>query len=189
MRRGARYQEVVAQRLAANTRPTRSPEWENSRHRISHHRVPNLLFSQTRQRARLCNTAPARIVPFVSQVWNGRDSMCHRDPADNRNRAGSPRHAWRPPQTHNDSRPRSMSRSQSQQLRSAWSRSYPPNTFRGASTQIFSCESTIGAIGADGMPSGGTTSGIGPVDTGRISGCSTRVAISIAVKSNAPARK
>lgn len=63
------------------------------------------------------------------------------------------------------------------------------NTSRGALTQTFSRESTIGAIGPDGILSGGTTSGTGPVETGGICGCSTRVAMSIAVKSNAPARK
>ena len=64
-----------------------------------------------------------------------------------------------------------------------------PDSFREQNTQTFSCESTIGAIAAEGMLSGGTTSGTGPVVTGRISGCSTRVAMSIAVKSSAPARR
>ncbi len=64
-----------------------------------------------------------------------------------------------------------------------------PNKSRGVPTQTFSSESIIGAIGAAAMLSGGTTSGTGPVEAGRISGCSTRVAMSIAVKSNAPARK
>jgi hypothetical protein len=56
-------------------------------------------------------------------------------------------------------------------------------------SQTFSSDSVIGAIGAEGMLSGGTTSGTGPVEIGRISGCSTRVAMSIAVNSRAPARK
>jgi len=178
MRRVVRYREAAAQRPAANTRRPRSPERENSRYRISHHLAPNLLSSQKRQRAKLCSTALGRIVPFVSQAWNGRGT-----------RFAPCRFPLRPRRTHNDSRPRSKSRSQSQQLRSVWSRSYPPNTFRGSSIQIFSCESTIGAIAAEGMLSGGTTSGTGPVETGWICGCSTRVAISIAVKSKAPARK
>ena len=63
------------------------------------------------------------------------------------------------------------------------------NTSHGAVTQTFSRESTIGAIGPDGIFSGGTTSGTGPVETGGICGCSTRVAMSIAVKSIAPARR
>ena len=63
------------------------------------------------------------------------------------------------------------------------------DSFREQNTQTFSCESTIGAIAAEGMLSGGTTSGTGPGATGRISGCSTRVAMSIAVKSSAPASR
>ena len=167
----------VAKHFATNTEPNLS-ERENSRRRIAYHCVPNLLFSQKRQHARLCSTAPAMIVPFVSPAWNGmgtRFAPCH--------------FPLRPPRTRNDSRRRSTNRSQSQQLRIARSRSHLPNSFRDASTQIFSCESTIGAIGAAGMLSGGTTSGIGPVETGRVSGCSTRVAMSIAVKSKAPARR
>ena len=178
MRRVVRYREAAAQRLAANAQRTHPPERENLHRRIARHRVPNLLFSQKRQRARLCSTAPGRIVRFASQAWNGkgtRFALC--------------RFPMRPPRMRNGSRLQSMSRSQARQLPSACSRSLPPNSFCGASTQIFSCESTIGAIGAEGMLSGGTTSGIGPVDTGRISGCSTRVAMSIAVKSSAPARK
>ena len=64
-----------------------------------------------------------------------------------------------------------------------------PDTFRQQNLQTFSCESTIGAIAAEGMLSGGTTSGTGPDATGRISGCSRRVAMSIAAKSSAPARR
>jgi hypothetical protein len=72
---------------------------------------------------------------------------------------------------------------------SAFLKTLTPDSVREQDTQTFSCESTIGAIGAEGMLSGGTTSATGPVATGRISGCSTRVAISIAVKSSAPPRK
>jgi len=178
MHRVVRYREAAAQRLAANAQRTRAPERENSLHRISRHLVPNLLFSQKRQRARFCNTAAVTIVPFALSVWNGRGT-----------RFAPCRLPMRQPRMHNDWRPRSMSRSQSQQLRSAWSRSCSPNSFCGPNTQIFSCESTIGAIAAEGMLSGGTTSGTGPVEAARISGCSTRVAITMAVKSNAPARK
>lgn len=64
-----------------------------------------------------------------------------------------------------------------------------PDSFREQNPQTFSCESTIGAIAAEDMLSGGTTSGTGPGATGRISGCSTRVAMSIAVKSSAPASR
>src|SRR5206468_12954792 len=72
---------------------------------------------------------------------------------------------------------------------SALSRTLTPDSFSEQNTQTFSCESTIGAIGAEGMLSGGNPSGTGPVEVGRISGCSTRVAMSIAVKSRAPPRK
>src|SRR5258705_6749267 len=70
MHRVVRYREAAAQRLAANAQGTRAPERENSRHRISRHCVPNLLFSQKRQRAGFCSTAPAMIVASVSQAWN-----------------------------------------------------------------------------------------------------------------------
>ena len=169
---------TAAKQLATNTQPTRPLELGISRHRILHHYVPNLSFSRKQRHAGFCSTARAMLVLFVSQAW------CE---------TGTPlplcRFPLRPPRTRSDSRPRSMSRSQSQRRRSVWSRSHPPNSFRGASTQIFSCESTIGAIPAEGVFSGGTTSGTGPVETGRISGCSTRVAMSIAVKSRPPARK
>lgn len=166
------------QRLAMNEQQTRPLERENARRRISYHCAPNLLFSQKRQRARFCNIAPARIVPFASQAWNGMGT-----------RLGLYRFPMRPRRTRNDSRPRSRNRSQLQQRRSAWSRSHPPNSFGDPITQIFSCEPPIGAIDAEGMLSGGITSGTGPVETDLISGCSTRVAMSIAVKSKAPARK
>ena len=113
MRRVVRCRVTAAQQLATNTQRTRPPERENSRRRISHHCVPNLLFSQKRQRAGFCSTAPARIVPFVSQAWNEmgtRFALC-----------ASPRPLRR---TRNDSRSRSMSRSQSQHLRNA----YPPSS-------------------------------------------------------------
>lgn len=64
-----------------------------------------------------------------------------------------------------------------------------PDSVREQNPQTFSCESTIGVIAAEGMLSGGTTSGTRPGATGRISGCSTRVAMSIALKSSAPARR
>ena len=64
-----------------------------------------------------------------------------------------------------------------------------PNRSRQAPAQTFSSESMIGAIAAEGVLSGGTTSGTASVEAGRICGCSTRVAMSIAVKSSAPARK
>jgi len=178
MRRVGRCRVTAARRLATNTQRTRRSERENSCGRISHHCGPNLLFSQKRQRAGFCSTAPARIVLFALQDWN-----------ETGTRFAPCRFPLRPPRTRNDSRPQSMSKSQSQQQRIACSRSHPPNSFRWASTQMFSCESMIGAIGAEGMLSGGTTSGIGPVEAGRISGCSMRVAMSIAVKSSAPARK
>src|SRR5206468_10581273 len=59
---------------------------------------------------------------------------------------------------------------------------------RGES-QTFSSESRIGTIAADGVLSGGTTSGTGAIEFSGSWGCSIRVAMSIAVKSRAPARK
>ena len=56
-------------------------------------------------------------------------------------------------------------------------------------SQTFSSESRIGAIAADGVLSGGTTSGMGAIEVCESWGCSIRVAMSIAVKSSAPARK
>ena len=108
MRRAGRCRITAAQRLPTNTQRTRPPERENSHHRISRHCVPNLLFSQKRQRAGLCSTARARIVPLASQAWSEtgtRFAPC-----------ASPRPL---PRTRNDSRPRSMSRSQSQHPRDA----------------------------------------------------------------------
>src|SRR5262245_22364701 len=52
MRGVVRYRVAVAQRLATNEQRTPPPERENSRRRILHHLVPNLLGSQKRQRAR-----------------------------------------------------------------------------------------------------------------------------------------
>jgi len=71
MRRVVPCRVTAAQQLATNTQRTRPPQRENSHRRISRHCVPNLLFSQIRQRAGFCSTAPARIVLFVSQAWNG----------------------------------------------------------------------------------------------------------------------
>ena len=113
MRRAARCRVTAAQQLATNTQRTRPPERENSHRRISHHCVSNLLFSQKRQRARLCSTAPARIVLFALQAWSETGS-----------RFAPCRFPLRPPRTRNDSRPRSMSRSQSQRRRNACSLSH-----------------------------------------------------------------
>jgi hypothetical protein len=174
-----RYRVTAAQQLATETRQMRrSFEPGNSRGRISHRRGPNPLFWQKQPRAESCSTGLARIDPFALRASNEtgiRFAPCQ--------------FPLLPQRKHNGSLPRSTSRSQPQQLRSVQSRSYPSNSFHRASTQIFSCESMIGAIAAEGMLSGGTTSGIGPAEGGRMSGCSMRVAMSIAVKSNAPARK
>ena len=172
------YRATAVQRLATNAGQRILPEQENPRCRTSHHRVPNLWFSRKQERARPCNTAPGRIVPFVSQAWNGTGT-----------RIAPCRFPVRPPRKCNDSKPQSTSRSLWQQSHGGKSRSRPSNSFRDASTQIFSSESMMGAIGPEGILSGGTTSGTGPVEADEISGCSTRVAISIAVKSKAPARK
>ena len=100
MRRVGRCRVTAAQQLATNTQRTRPPERENSHRRISRHCVPNLLFSQKQQRAGFCSTAPARIVLFVSQAWNGMGT-----------RFAPCRFPLRPPRTRNDSRPRSRNRS------------------------------------------------------------------------------
>ena len=107
-------------------------EGETSHRRIVRHRAPSLLFSQKRPRARLCSTGLGRI-PFVSKAWNEKGT-----------RFAPYRFPRQPQRTHNDSRPRSMSRSQLRQQRSVRSRSYPSNSFRGASIQMFSYESAIG---------------------------------------------
>jgi hypothetical protein len=180
MRPADRCRVTAARRLATNTQRTRRSQRENSRHRISRHHVPNLLFSQKRQRAGFCSTAPARIVLFVSQAWNetgSRFAPC-----------GFP---MRPPRTRNGSRPQSMSRSQSQQLRSVWSRSHPPNSFRGASIQMFSCVGlATGAISPGAIPPGGTTSlgSIGLPPGWSNCGCCTRSASNIAVNKSAAAK-
>src|SRR6266487_5516206 len=44
MHRVVRCRVTAEQQLATNTQQTRSPERENSHHRISRHCVPNLLF-------------------------------------------------------------------------------------------------------------------------------------------------
>jgi hypothetical protein len=139
---------TAARQVATNTQQTRRPERENSRRRISHRHVPNLLISQGQQRAGFYSTAPATTVPFVSQAWNGMGT-----------RFAPCRFSLRPPRTRNDSRPRSTSRSQSRQQHCVWSRSHPPNSFRGVSTQMFSCVGlATGAISPGAIPPGGTTS-------------------------------
>ena len=148
MCRVGRCPVTAGQQLASGTHTTHSPERENSRRRISRHCAPNLLFSRTRQRARFCSTAPARIVPFALQVWS-----------ETGTRFLPCRSSARPRRTRNDLRRRSMSRSQPQQLRSVWSRSQSPNSFAGVSTQMFSCVGfATGAISPGAMPPGGTTS-------------------------------
>jgi hypothetical protein len=148
MRRVVRCRVTAAQQPATNTQRTRPPGRENSHRKISRHCVPNLLFSQKRRHAGFCSTAPARIVLFVSQAWNGmgtRFAPCSLPS--------------RPQRTRNDSTPRSMSRSQSRRQRSVWSRSHPPNSFGGASTQMFSCVGlATGAISPGAIPPAGTIS-------------------------------
>jgi hypothetical protein len=58
-----------------------------------------------------------------------------------------------------------------------------------ANSQIFSCESRIGATVPEVTPSGGTTSGISVADCSANRGCWTRVAITAAVNRSAAARK
>ncbi len=180
LRRVARFRATAAQQLAMNTQRARTPERENWHRRISHRHVPNVLFLQKRQRAGFCSTAPAMIAGFVSQVWNGMGT-----------RFESCRFPLRPPRTRNDSIRRSTSRSQSQRKRSVSSRSHPPNSFRGASTQMFSCVGlATGAISPGAIPPGGTTSlGSISLPLGRSNcGCCTRSASNIAVNNSAAAK-
>jgi hypothetical protein len=180
MRGVGRCRVTAVRQLVTDTQRRRPPEQENSRRRISHRCVPNLLFSQKQRLAGLCSTAPARIVPFASQAWSEtgiRFAPC--------------RFALPPPRTHNDSRSQSKSRSQSQRQRSVWSRSHPPNSFRGASTQMFSCVGLgTGAISPGAIPPGGTTSlGSTSLPVGRSNcGCCTRSASNIAVNNSAAAK-
>ena len=158
----------------------RPPERENSRRRTLHRHVPNLLILRGQQRAGFCSTAPVRNVPFVSQAWNGMGT-----------RFAPCRFPLRPPRTRNGSRLQSTNKSQSQQQRNGWSRSHPPNSFRGASTQMFSCVGlATGAISPGAIPPGGTTSlGSIGLPLGRSNwGCCTRSASNIAVNSNAAAK-
>ena len=178
--KGGQYRVATARQVATNTRGVRPPERENSRRKISHRHVPNLLFSQKRQRAGFCSTAPVRIVPFVSQAWNGMGT-----------RFAPCRFPLRPPRTRNDSRPRSTSRSQSRQQHCVWSRSHAPNSFCGVSTQMFSCDGlATGAISPGAIPPGGTTSlGLISLPLGWSNwGCCTRSASNIAVNSSAAAK-
>jgi hypothetical protein len=197
MRRVVRCRVTAAQQLASNTERTRPPERENPCRRISHRHVPNLLFSRKQRRAKLCSTAPARIVPFALQVWS-----------ETGIRFGPCRIALRRPRLRNDSRPRSTSRSQSPQLPSAYSPSYRLWTARtcprlliavtchrilnnshNATAQTFSWVSITGATVPEVTPSGGMTSGTSLVDDTANCGCSIRVAIMAAVNSSAAARK
>src|SRR6478672_5661530 len=63
------------------------------------------------------------------------------------------------------------------------------NRRTAANSQMFSCESRIGAIVPEVTPSGGTTSGTSVAGCSANRGCSTRVAITAAVNSSAAARK
>ena len=113
MRRADRCRVTAAQQFATNIQRLSPPERENSRHRISHHLAPNLLFSQKRQPAGLCSTAPAMSVPCVSQAWNGMGT-----------RFAPCRFPMRPQRMRNDSRPQSTNRSQSRRQRNACSLSH-----------------------------------------------------------------
>jgi hypothetical protein len=165
---------------------------ENSQRRIARGRVPRLCLSQKTLLAGLYSTAAATIVPFASQVSSEtgtRFAPC-----------ASPRPLQR---TRNDSRSRSRKRSRSPRQRIVCPLSSSmscmecggvtcyrtSNRSRDAIAQTFSSDSTIGAIGPEGIVSGGTTSGIGPVETWGTRRCPIRVAMSIAVKSRVPARK
>ena len=172
--------------------------FENRHPRIWRHPAPNFSFGRKQLRAEFCSIATARAPAFALPVWNGTGTRLVPN--------GSSSSLT---QMRNDSRSRTRNRSPSTQPRSACSLSYlglalecadmsallkavtchcTSNTSPGATTQTFSLESRIGAIAAEGVLSGGTTSGMASVEAGRISGCSTRVAMSIAVKSKAPAR-
>jgi hypothetical protein len=88
----------------------------------------------------------------------------------------------------NDSRSRSTKRSQPQRSYNVPLLSHRFNRRGGVVAQMFSFRSMMGAIGPDGILSGGTTSGSGPVDLGTAgTSCLIRVAINMALKSNAAA--
>jgi hypothetical protein len=88
----------------------------------------------------------------------------------------------------NDSRSRSTKRSQPQRSYNVPLLSRRFNRRGGVVAQTFSSRSMMGAIGPDGILSGGTTSGSGPVDLGAAgTSCLIRVAINMALKSNAAA--
>ena len=176
----AQCRVAAARQVATNTQRTRQPERENSRRRISHRHVPNLLISRGQQRAGFCSTAPVTTVPLVSQVWNEMGTLF-----------APCRFPSRPPRKRNDSRPRSTSRSQSRQQHCVWSRSHASNSFWGVSTQMFSCDGlATGAISPGAIPPGGTTSlGLMSLPLGWSNwGCCTRNASNIAVNSSAAAK-
>jgi hypothetical protein len=192
MRRAARCRVTMEPQHAVSTPRGDLFGSESSQRRIARRRVPSFCLSQKTLRTALCSTAPVAIVPFALQAWSEtgtRFALC-----------ASPRPLRR---TRNDSRSRSRNRSRSQHPRNACSLSSSmsclecagvtcyrtPNRSRDVIAQTFSSGLTIGAIGPDGIVSGGTTSGMGPVETWGTWGCSMRVAMSIAVKSSAPARK
>ena len=120
----AQYRAITARQLVSNTRGTLPSRQEILCRRISHHRAPKRLIVQRQPRAGSCSTPRARIVPFASAIWSGMGTPWHRPPADDRMRAGSPRHVLRLQRTRNGSRSRSTSKSQLQQLPTACSVSY-----------------------------------------------------------------
>src|SRR5438552_5840416 len=198
-RRAGRCRETITPARYAQEQDARILRREKGHWKIWSCTTPNSSFSQERRRADFCSTAPARAPAFALPVWNGTGT-----------RFAPNRFSLRAQRTRNDSRSRTRNRSQSQPPCSARVHSYSvsrfgargrvrtlkavtchrtPNTSHGATTQTFSSESRIAEIAADGVLSGGTTSGIGPAEFCETWGCSIRVAMSIAVKSNAPARK
>jgi len=114
MRRADRCRVTGVQEPVMDTQRTRPFEMGNSHRRSWHRHVPNLLFSQKRQRAKSCSIALAKVVPFALQAWSEtgiRFAPC--------------RFPLRLLRTRNDSTPRSRNKSRSQQLRTELSHPSP----------------------------------------------------------------
>src|SRR5437870_6946217 len=173
-RRAAPCPKAMTPARYAKKQDARILQRKDRRRKTSRHRAPNFSFGRKQLRVEFCSIVTARAAAFALPVWNGTGTRFAP------NRSSSP-----PRRRRNDSRSQSRNRSQSQPPCSARVHSYSvsgfgvrglvralkavtchrtPNTSRGATTQTFSSESRIGAIAADGVPSGGTTSGIGPAE-------------------------
>src|SRR6266404_4344800 len=173
-RRVGRCRETMMPARWTKAQRTRTLQREARDRKTWRHRAPKFSFGRKQLRVEFCSIATARAPAFALPVWNGTGTRF------------APNRSWPPLQrTRNDSRSRTRNRSQSQPPCSVRVHSYlvsgfgvrglvralkavthhrTPNTSRGATTQTFSSESRIGAIAEDGVPSGGTTWGIGPAE-------------------------